>query len=273
MRGRVLIMVFFLKIALANHIKWVLVKGTRLEDVRLRTSLGIYPGPQVHMCNTSHISVTKVKWKSLSRVRLFVTLWTIRPWNSPSQNTGVGDCSLLQESFPTQGWNPGLPLWRWILYQLSHKGSPAAHQASLSFTSPRACSSSRPLSWRCHPTSGTPFSSCLQAFSASWSFPVSWLLTSGGQITGASASASVLPMNIQGWFPLGWTGLISLQSKGIWIVFSSIPVWRHQFFDSAFFMVQLSHPYMTTGNTIAGTVWTFVGIVILCLLIYCLGLS
>ena len=84
-------------------------------------------------------------------------------------------------------------------------------------------------------------------------------LMSGGQSIGASASASVLPMNIQGWFPLGVTGLISLPSKGLWRVFSSTTTQNHQFFSSAFFMVQLSHPYLTTGKTIALTIWTFAG--------------
>ena len=75
--------------------------------------------------------------------------------------------------------------------------------------SPRVCSNSYPLSWRCHPTissSVTFFSSCPQSFSASGSFPMSWLFTSGGQNTGASASASVLPVNIHGWFTI-WEGL------------------------------------------------------------------
>ena len=81
--------------------------------------------------------------------------------------------------------------------------------------SPGACSHSRPLSWWCHPTisSCRPVSSCPQSFPASGSFPVSWLFTSGGQSIGASVSASVLPMNIQGWFPLGLTDLISLLSS------------------------------------------------------------
>ena len=79
----------------------------------------------------------------------------------------------------------------------------------------------------CHKVMSTsvgPFSFCLQSFSASGSFPVSWLFASGGQSIGASASASVLPMNVQGWFPLGLTGLTSLQSKGLSRVFSSITV-------------------------------------------------
>ena len=96
------------------------------------------------------------------------------------------------------------------------------------------CSNSCPLSWWCLPTissSIAPFSSCPQSFPASRSFPMSQLFTSGGQIIGASASASVLPMNIQGWFPLGLTGLISLQSKELSRVFSNITIWKHQFFS------------------------------------------
>ena len=83
----------------------------------------------------------------------------------------------------------------------------AAHQAS---PPPRACSNSCLLSWWCHPTISSSvdlFFPCLLSFPASGSFPMSWLFASGSQSTGASASASVLPMNIQGWFPLGLTGL------------------------------------------------------------------
>ena len=85
-------------------------------------------------------------------------------------------------------------------------------------------SNSCPLSWWCSLTissSVVPFSSCPQSFPASWSFPMSQFFASGGQSTGASASASVLPNNIQSWFPLGLTGLSSLLSKGLWRVFSS----------------------------------------------------
>ena len=90
---------------------------------------------------------------------------------------------------------------------------------------------------------------------------MSQLFTSGGQSIGVSALVSVLPMNTQDWFPLGWTGWISLQSKGLSRVFSNTTVQKHQFFlqCSVFFTVQLSHPYMTTGKTIALTRWTFVG--------------
>ena len=87
---------------------------------------------------------------------------------------------------------------------------------------------------------------------------------SSGQSVEVSTSASVLPMNIQDRFPLGWTGWISLQSKGLSRVFSNTIVQKHQFFgtilwSSAFFIVQLSHPYMTTGKTKALTRWAFVG--------------
>ena len=98
--------------------------------------------------------------------------------------------------------------------------------------SPRVCSNSCPLTRWCHPTISsfvTPFSFCLQSFPALGSFPVSQLLASGGQRIGASASASVLPLNIQAWFPLGLTGLISLLSKGFSRVFSSTTVQKHQF--------------------------------------------
>ena len=129
--------------------------------------------------------------------------------------------------------------------------------------SPRACSNSCALSWWCHPTissSVIPFSSCLQSFPASGFFPMSQFFTSGGQSIGASAS--VLPVNIQDWFPLWLTGLISLPSKGLSRVFSSTAVQKHQLFSTQPFIVQLSHPHVTTGKTIALTLWTFVDKVI-----------
>ena len=100
---------------------------------------------------------------------------------------------------------------------------------------PGVCSNSYPLSHWCHPaisTSVTPFSSYPQSFPASRSFPMSWLFTSGGQSFGASASVSVLPMNIQGCFLLGLTGLISLLSKRLSRVFSSTTVQKHKFFGT-----------------------------------------
>ena len=91
------------------------------------------------------------------------------------------------------------------------------------------------LSRWCHPTissSAIPFSSCLQSFPPSGSFPVSQFFASGGQSIGVLASTSVLPMNNQDWFPLGWTGWISLQSKGLSRVFSNTTVQKHQFFGT-----------------------------------------
>ena len=100
---------------------------------------------------------------------------------------------------------------------------------------PRACSNSYPSGRWCHPTissSVVPVSSSLQSCPASGSFPLSQFFTSGGQSIGASASASFLPMNIQDWIPLGWTGWISLQSKGLSRVFSNTTVQKHRFFST-----------------------------------------
>ena len=120
-----------------------------------------------------------------------------------------------------------------------------------------------PLNRWCRPSissSVVPFSSCPQSFPASGSVPMSQLFASGGQSVGVSASTSVLPKNTQDWSPLGWTGWISLQSKGLWKSLlqhhsSKASILWH----SAFFIVQLSHPYMTTEKTIALTRRTFVG--------------
>ena len=127
--------------------------------------------------------------------------------------------------------------------------------------SPRVCPDSRPLSQRCHPSissSAALFSFCLQSFPTSGSFPMSWLFTAGGQSIGASALASVLPTNTQPWFPLGLTGLISLQSKGLKSLLQHHSSKASILWHSALFMVQLSYPYMTTGKTKTLTIWTFV---------------
>ena len=100
---------------------------------------------------------------------------------------------------------------------------------------PGACSNSCPSSWWCHPTTSSsviPFSSRLQSFPASGSFQMSQFVALCGQSIGVSASASVLPMNIQDWLPLGWTGLISLQSKGLSRVSSNSTIQKHQFFGA-----------------------------------------
>ena len=114
------------------------------------------------------------------------------------------------------------------LHGLQHAGHPYTSP------SPEVCPSSCPLNRWYHLTissSAVPFSFCLQFLPVSGSFPISWLFTSGVQSIGASASASVLPMNIQGWFPLRFTGLILL-SKGLSRVFSSTTVQKHQFFGA-----------------------------------------
>ena len=118
----------------------------------------------------------------------------------------------------------------------------------------------------CYPTTSSsviPFSSHFQSFPTSGSFQMSHFFTMSQVVKriGVSASASVLPVNIiQDWFPLEWTGWISLQSKGLSRVFSNTTVQNHQFFGAQLSLEsQLSHPYMTTGKTIALTRWTFVG--------------
>ena len=142
-------------------------------------------------------------------------------------------------------------VWKTVTYKVKHISIINSAQFSLSLVSdplqphrlqharlpctsptPRVYSNSCPLSRWCHPTISpfvVPFSFCLQFFPASWYFPVSQFFTSGGQSIGVSASASVLPMNIQDWSPSEWTGWISLQSKGLSRVFSKTTVQKHQF--------------------------------------------
>ena len=123
---------------------------------------------------------------------------------------------------------------------------------------PNSC----PLSQWCHPaisSSVVPFFSCPQAFPASEYFPMSQLFTWGGHSTGVSASTSVLPMNTQDWSPLGWTGCISLQSKGLSRVFSNTTVQKHQFFGAQLSSQSNSHIHTwSLEKTIALTRWTFV---------------
>ena len=138
-------------------------------------------------------------------------------------------------------------LKRWILPKTSVQFSCSVESDSLQphgrqhtrlpcpSPTPGVYSRSCPLSWWCHPTTSPtviPFSSCLQSFPASESFPMSQFFASGGQSIRVSASTSVLPMNIQNWFPLGWTGWISLQSKGLSRVFYNTTVQKHPFFGT-----------------------------------------
>ena len=113
--------------------------------------------------------------------------------------------------------------------------------------SPRACSNSCPSSRWCHATisfSVILFSSCLQSFPVSGSFPVSQFFAPGGQSIRVSASASVLPVNVQDWCALGWTGWISLQSKGLSKVFPSTTVQKHQFFGTQLSLWSSSHTHI-----------------------------
>ena len=135
-----------------------------------------------------------------------------------------------------------------------------AHQASLSITSSR--SPPKPISLESvilsnHLILCVPFSSCPQSFPTSESFPVSQFFASGGQSIGVSASTSVLPMNIQGWFPLGLTGLTSMQSKGLSRVFSNTTVQKHQFFGAQLSWQSNSHIH-TWPLEKPLTRWTFV---------------
>ena len=139
---------------------------------------------------------------------------------------------------------------------LQHAGLPCPSPT------PRACSNSCPSNLWCHPTissSVVPFSSCPQSFPASGSFQMSQSFPSGGQSIGVSASESVLPMNIQDWSPLGWTGWISLLSEGRSRVFSNSTVQKHQFFSAQPFFGPTLTSIHDTGKTAALTMWTFVG--------------
>ena len=129
-------------------------------------------------------------------------------------------------------------VWLWDTMDCSMPGFPVHHQV------PEM--DSYPSSWWCHPTissSVVSFSSYLQSFSASGSLPLSQFFTSGGQSIGVSASTSVLPMSIQDWFPLGWTGLISLRPKGLSRVFFNTTVQKHQFFGIQLFLYFNSYIY------------------------------
>ena len=157
------------------------------------------------------------------------------------------------------------------LRKLQHTGLPCPSLSA------RVCSNACLLIRWCHPTilsSFVPFSSCPQSFPASKSFPTSQLFTSSGRSIEVSALASVLPVNIQGWFPLELTGLTSLLTLKNQLQYHSLKT--SVLWCSAFFMVQLSHPYMTIGKIIALTIWTLLVDYMdwcCCFLICCLDLS
>ena len=129
-------------------------------------------------------------------------------------------------------------VWLFATPWIEHARPPCPSQT------PRVYSNSCPSNQRCHPaisSSVVPFSSCPQSLQTSGSFPMSQHLMWDGQSIGVSATASVLPMNIQDWFPLGWTGQISLQSKGLSRVFSNTTVQKHQFFGAQLSSQSNSH--------------------------------
>ena len=139
-------------------------------------------------------------------------------------------------------------------YELQHSRPPCPSPT------PRVHPNPCPLCWWCYPTissSVIPFSSCPRSFLASGSFPMSQFSASGGQSIGVSASTSVPPMNTQDWFPLGCTGWISAVQGILKSLLQHHSSKASILWCSAFFTVQLSHPYMTTGKTIALTRWTF----------------
>jgi len=141
---------------------------------------------------------------------------------------GSLDCKEIQPVHPK-----GNQSWRFI-----RRTDVEAETPILWPPTPGVYSNSCPLGWWCHPTISScviPLSSCLQSFQASGSFQMSQLFASGGQSIGVSASTSVLLMNLQDWFPLGWTGWISLQSKEPSRVFSNTKVQKHQFFGTQLF--------------------------------------
>ena len=181
-----------------------------------------------------------------------------------------------------------MPVWQNLFIYLSSVQSlsrvrlfvtprTAAHLVSLSITNSRKLLKFIPSSQWCHPTissSVVPFSSCLQSFPASDSFPLSQFFASGGRSIGASASAPALPVNIQDWSPLGWTGWISLQSKGLSRVFSNTIVQKHQFFGTQLSLWSSSHIHNDYGKN--QKVWLdrpLSAKECLCFLICCLGWS
>ena len=206
-----------------------------------------------YLINLNILSPCSLKWRwqwhdivaaiSLSTYCITCCRYVESPGSSPMDHSMT-----FQSSSVTQSCLTLRP------HNCSTPGLPIHHQL---WVYPNSC----PLSWWCYPTissSVIPFSSPLQSSLASGSFPMSQFFASVGQSIGVSVSTSVLPMNIQDWFPLGWTGWISLQSKGSQ---KSLPHHSSKasiLRCSSFFIVQLSHPYMTTGKTTALTRQTFV---------------
>ena len=195
----------------------------------------------VHLLHDSHCG--KVFSCTNSYALALIGQHHLRAFNLTSFLASIGN--VLHSSYPA--WIQNLILL--LLFSCSVLSNsvrlqgPQHSRSPCPSPSPRACSNSCPWSQWCHPTilsSVIPFS-CLQSFPASGSFLMSWLFTSSGQSIGASASASVLPMNIQGWCPSGLSGLISLQFKGLSRVFSNATVQKPQFFSAQLSLWSNSH--------------------------------
>ena len=185
--------------------------------------------PSYHFASHSYTLAPAPGWVTVLIASSFVSFscsWTSYIWNHMVYFCSANFCYL------------SILFYTSVLISVAQSNSLQPHglqHARLPCPSPipivysNSCPSSR---W-CHlavSSSVIPFSSCLQSFPASGSFPVSWFFTSGDQSFGVSASTSVFPMHIQNWFPLGWTGWISLQSKGLSRVFSNTTVQKWQFF-------------------------------------------
>ena len=195
-----------------EKIMWTWINKNKEKGADSRTVLETeLIGLSGHLCDT--VSLIQQHGR---RVRWWMDMLRWRfLWDSQEVMSGSVQfsCSVVSDSLRPHG--------------LQHARLPCPSQA------PRAHSNSSPLSWWCHPTISSSvirFSSCLQSFPASGSFLRSHLFASGGQSIGISAS--VLPVNIQDWLPLGWTGWISLQSKGLSRVFFNTTVQRHQCFET-----------------------------------------
>ena len=168
----------------------------------------LYPTLQTH-----GLQHTRLPYPSLSP-RVCSNSYLLSQWSYLTISPSAALFSFCFQSSPASGSFPVSRLYVYIFQSLSCVqlfATTWTARLPCPLSTPGACSNSCPLSRWCHPTNSSsviPFSSCLQYFSASGSFPISWLFASCGQIIGTSASASVLPMNIQGWFPFGLTGLI-----------------------------------------------------------------
>ena len=181
--------------------------------------------------NKGKLQEEGINWAKAWRMAVITT------WRSPKSKGWKWKCkgNILKSFWFLQAIRSSVQFCRSVMsyslppHRLQHARPPCPSPT------PGVYSNSCPLSRWCHPTissSVVPFSSCLQSFPASGAFPMSQFFTSGGQSIGVSVSASVHPINIQDWFPLGWTGWISLQSKGLSRVFSNTTVQKHQYFSA-----------------------------------------